>query len=386
MTKDLFNFRDYVLFLKDKLDNTDKSQVIGVHGDYGAGKTTTMNLIKDLYNEDLTGIDNILEFSAWRNYYNNENTVWKSLLYELSGKIYDIFEKLGEEDNKLIFSFEGIDNISNNELVEKLNENKNGFLTKIKGYLFDNKEFKKEIDSNKLIIEFVKETCKEIQYNLYQDLKDFNGELSRGESEANKFPYVTFLKSISALVTLDNSLLSDLLKKEEQNLLKPKIDSLEVIQRKFDILFEFYNLIEIKGKKIYEDINKEKSYCTIFKQKTPPLIIMIDDLDRILPEKSVEIIEILRIFFEKSKKIHFICAIDIRVIEKGIERKFNQLNHGKDLSRIEFEEYLEKIITIPFDLAAIPLVDFSENIQGIDSLIEDSIRNGNGNEKMKNKE
>jgi hypothetical protein len=43
---------------------------------------------------------------------------------------------------------------------------------------------------------------------------------------------------------------------------------------------------------------------------------MVDDLDRILPEKSVEILEILRIFFEKSQKIHFICAIDIRVIEK----------------------------------------------------------------------
>lgn len=344
MTNDLFNFRDYVLFLKDKLDNTDLSQVVWVHWDYWAWKTTTMNIIKELYQEDNLLYDNILEFSAWRNYYNKEDTVWKALLYELAGKIYDVFDTENINFDWLndveILKYINSEDIKKEKWYHKLN-------------LFWTKEKPKDI-----FINFIQNTSKEIQYNLYQDLKDFEWNLENWKSEAEKYPYIAVLQCISwlfeAIEWKTSSIVElwKLLKKEEQELKKPKIDSLEVIQRKFDILLSFYNLIWEENKK--------------------PLIIMVDDLDRILPEKSVEIIEILRIFFEKSQKIHFICAIDLRVIEKWIERKFNQLNKWWDLSRIEFEEYLEKIITIPFDLPAIPLVDFdsSNNIFWIDTLID----------------
>lgn len=348
MTNDLFNFRDYVLFLKDKLDNTELSQVVWVHWDYWSWKTTTMNIIKELYQEDVLLYDNILEFSAWRNYYNNEQTVWKALLYELAGKIYDVFDS-----ENITFEW-----VNDDEILKYINcEN----IKKEKWYHRLNFNLTKEKPKD-LLIKFIQNTSKEIQYNLYQDLKDFEWNLEKWKSEADKYPYIAVLQCISWLFDVLNENktssiveLWKLLKKEEQELKKPKIDSLEVIQRKFDILLSFYNLIWEKNKK--------------------PLIIMVDDLDRILPEKSVEIIEILRIFFEKSSKIHFICAIDLRVIEKWIERKFNQLNKWWDLSRIEFEEYLEKIITIPFDLPAIPLVDFDpdNNFFWINTLINNKV-------------
>lgn len=367
-TQDLFNFRDYVLFLKDKLDNTKNSEVVWVHGDYWAWKTTTMNILKQLYQED-GWIDNILEFSAWRNYYNKEDTVWKALLYELAGKIYDIFDRGDIIINSEYFKWE----ITDKEKLKSL----------FKDILWDKKIDK--LSKKDLAKDYIKNICLEIQYNLYQDIKDFNWKLSYWDSEFSNnkiwstikiwllwidLLYDKFLNYNNLLGSIISSFapkesknewflkswetIFNLLKKEEQELKKVKIDSLEVIQRKFDILLSFYNLIS--GIK--------------------PLIIMIDDLDRILPEKSVEIIEILRIFFEKSQRIHFICAIDIRVIEKWIERKFNQLNQWGDLSRIEFEEYLEKIITIPFDLPAIPLVDFDveNNIFWVDKLIEEKFK------------
>lgn len=384
-TQDLFNFRDYVLFLKDKLDNTKYSEVVWVHGDYWAWKTTTMNILKQLYKED-GGIDNILEFSAWRNYYNKEDTVWKALLYELAWKIYDVFEsdKIVESidfskiNSKNIKSFEELDIDNYFEKIDLLIkwldlQKEKSIFWNIKTYFSKIKEIKNPNDLEKylkdikkdLFLIYIKNSCLEIQYNLYQDLKDFDWELEKWSStfQKNKVLWIFSLISFWIQNIIDFKFewadkITDLFKKEEQELKKVKIDSLEVIQRKFDILLELYNLISFTDEKI----NKK------------PLIIMIDDLDRILPEKSVEIIEILRIFFEKSKSIHFICAIDIRVIEKWIERKFNQLNQWGDLSRIEFEEYLEKIITIPFDLPAIPLVDFDSenNIFWVDTLIKDN--------------
>lgn len=386
MTNDLFNFRDYVLFLKDKLDNTDLSQVVWVHWDYWAWKSTTMNIIKELYQEDNLWYDNILEFSAWRNYYNNEHTVWKALLYELAGKIYDIFDNDDIKnsinyDNIKLNEIKNINDLDINKNIDKvillmewfkIEENKTVFW-KIKQYFENIKKIQNpdELNSylnnvkNELVSLYVKNISLEIQYNLYQDLKDFDWELKEWKSEFQKNKFLWMLNLVSSIIPnlfsfewIQN--FADLFQKEEQELIKPKIDSLEVIQRKFDILLELYNLISFTNDKITKK----------------PLIIMVDDLDRILPEKSVEIIEILRIFFEKSNKIHFICAIDLRVIEKWIERKFNQLNKWWDLSRIEFEEYLEKIITIPFDLPAIPLVDFDvdNNIFWIDTLIDNKIK------------
>jgi len=376
-TQDLFNFRDYVLFLKDKLDNTKLSEVVWVHWDYWAWKTTTMNILKQLYQED-GWIDNILEYSAWRNYYNKEDTVWKALLYELAGKIYDIFDSGDIIINSEYFKWE-----ITNEEKEKLK-------SLFKDILWDEKIDK--LSKKDLAKDYIKNICLEIQYNLYQDIKDFNWKLSDWDSEFSNnkiwstikiwllwidLLYDKFLNYNNLLGSIISSFapkesknewflkswetIFNLLEKEEQELKKAKIDSLEVIQRKFDILLSFYNLIS--GIK--------------------PLIIMVDDLDRILPEKSVEILEILRIFFEKSQKIHFICAIDIRVIEKWIERKFNQLNQWGDLSRIEFEEYLEKIITIPFDLPAIPLVDFDSenNIFWVDTLIDNEFKENNKEKK-----
>lgn len=378
--QDLFNFRDYVLFLKDKLDNTQDSETVWVHGDYWAWKTTTMNIIKQLYKEDKLGYDNILEFSAWRNYYNKEDTVWKALLYELAGKIVEVFEDLDKEKVKFSIQWIWSDSINWDQILKQLKED---WFWKFEiKFNYDKKDF-----LNNILYDYVKLTCLEIQYNLYQDLKDFDWELKKWKSEIEKHPFIGMWKILLKTITETKDLtelffswrfswiiwkifsknnennkdeesneksLLNLFKKEEQELKKVRIDSLEVIQRKFDILLELYNLISFNNKKI--------------KQK--PLIIMIDDLDRILPEKSVEIIEILRIFFEKSQKIHFICAIDIRVIEKWIERKFNQLNQWWDLSRIEFEEYLEKIITIPFDLPAIPFWSI-----GIDNNITTLITN-----------
>lgn len=75
------------------------------------------------------------------------------------------------------------------------------------------------------------------------------------------------------------------------------------------------------------------------------LVIFIDDLDRIVPEKVVEIIEAIKTFFS-CKGCVFVLGCDQDYLEKCIENKYKGLNfNGKD--------YIEKIIQIPFDVPSI---------------------------------
>lgn len=359
---DLFWFQDYIIFLKEKLDHTKESQVVWIHGDYGSWKTTSMNLLSELYSSKVWwDCDNVLSYSAWRNYYDKPDTVWKSLLYELAGKIYDVFSEESFSKNFTQTKKWEIDT-----QTEKDTQKESTWEMYLKKDVLS--FFSKNIETNRdfdEIIKYIQYTTKEIQINLYHEVKDQENTLKWQTSKASQEPWKALAETWKVVIWVVSSLLGgkleeipkqlfevcNLLKKDEQELKKAKIDSLEIIQRKFDILLKFYNL--------FFDV---------------PLIIMVDDMDRILPEKSVELLEILRIFFEKSERIHFVVAIDIRVIEKGIERKFNQLKKDDEMSRIEMEEYLEKIITVPFDLPVIPLIKLWE-LHWVDDLIKNELRN-----------
>ena len=75
------------------------------------------------------------------------------------------------------------------------------------------------------------------------------------------------------------------------------------------------------------------------------LVIFIDDLDRIVPEKVVEIIEAIKTFLS-CKRCVFVLGCDQDYLDKCIKNRYKGLNfNGKD--------YVEKIIQIPFDVPSI---------------------------------
>lgn len=71
-------------------------------------------------------------------------------------------------------------------------------------------------------------------------------------------------------------------------------------------------------------------------------IIFIDDLDRIIPEKVVEIIEAIKTFLN-CKRCVFIIGCDYEYIDKCFESKYNEIDFsGKN--------YIDKIIQISFNV------------------------------------
>ncbi|MBN1955426.1 MAG: SUMF1/EgtB/PvdO family nonheme iron enzyme [Anaerolineae bacterium] len=78
------------------------------------------------------------------------------------------------------------------------------------------------------------------------------------------------------------------------------------------------------------------------------LVIFIDDLDRCLPDKAVEVLEALKLFLDVPGCV-FVLGVDSAVIEEGVRVRYSEYK-----IEIEGSLYLEKIIQIPFNLPPIP--------------------------------
>ncbi len=91
------------------------------------------------------------------------------------------------------------------------------------------------------------------------------------------------------------------------------------------------------------------------------LLFLIDDLDRCLPEKAVEMLESIKLFLD-VQGCAFVLALDDEVVERGILHRYrdylfqngNANGESKDKRRADLpitgSEYMEKIIQLPFRL------------------------------------
>ena len=84
------------------------------------------------------------------------------------------------------------------------------------------------------------------------------------------------------------------------------------------------------------------------------LVVFVDDLDRCLPDKAVEVLEAIKLFFDVAGCI-FVLGIDREVIERGIRLKYRDYERldEKGPPPISGAKYLEKIVQIPFQLPPI---------------------------------
>jgi hypothetical protein len=81
------------------------------------------------------------------------------------------------------------------------------------------------------------------------------------------------------------------------------------------------------------------------------LALFIDDLDRCLPEKAIEVLEAIKLFLDVPRCAFFV-AVDRQVIIEGVRVRYRDFDQ---YSPISGPEYIEKIIQLPFQLP--PLKD-----------------------------
>ncbi len=101
---------------------------------------------------------------------------------------------------------------------------------------------------------------------------------------------------------------------------------------------------EIAGfRKAFDDLLKEA--------KVDQLIVLIDDLDRCLPDTAIETLEAVRLFVFTSRTA-FVVAADEAMIEYAVRRHFPDLPDTTG-QQTYARNYLEKLIQIPFRIPAL---------------------------------
>lgn len=102
------------------------------------------------------------------------------------------------------------------------------------------------------------------------------------------------------------------------------------------------------------------------------LIVFVDDLDRCLPEKAVEVLEAIKLFLEVPGTA-FVLGMDRTVIERGIEARYGECFRRDDDEGAEFPisgaSYLQKIVQIPFHLPPLVVDDVGTYIEALEEKV-----------------
>ncbi len=94
------------------------------------------------------------------------------------------------------------------------------------------------------------------------------------------------------------------------------------------------------------------------------LVVFIDDLDRCLPEKAVQVLEGIKLFLG-AKNTVFVLGVDLPVLAKGIEIYYAQQGfedsqkEGAGAVMVNGMRYLEKIVQFPFHIPPVEMQDMA---------------------------
>lgn len=96
---------------------------------------------------------------------------------------------------------------------------------------------------------------------------------------------------------------------------------------------------------IYErlGINAENQNLPEYKNKR--VIFFVDDLDRLTPDKAIDVLEVLKLFLD-CKHCVFLLAIDYDVVVNGVKLKY-QNTLSEDKGQDFFEKMIQVVYTIP---------------------------------------
>lgn len=102
------------------------------------------------------------------------------------------------------------------------------------------------------------------------------------------------------------------------------------------------------SKSVPEEVREfHKSFAKLMKKaKLDRLIVLVDDLDRCLPETAVETLEAIRLFVSLPNTA-FVVGADEEMIKYAVRRHFPELPVGEPWADYP-RAYLEKLIQVPF--------------------------------------
>jgi formylglycine-generating enzyme required for sulfatase activity len=113
----------------------------------------------------------------------------------------------------------------------------------------------------------------------------------------------------------------------------------------------------------------QEKFRTLIRSYVAPgrLVVFVDDLDRCLPEKAIEVLEAIKLFVDAPGCV-FLLGLDQEVIARGVEIRYKEFNKAEDggvNNPIDGAKYLEKIIQLPFQIPPIESTDMGDFVSGL---------------------
>lgn len=97
------------------------------------------------------------------------------------------------------------------------------------------------------------------------------------------------------------------------------------------------------------------------------LVVFVDDLDRCLPEKAIEVLEAIKLFVDAPGCV-FVLGLDQEVIARGVEIRYHDYfksADGQKSNPIDGAKYLQKIIQLPFQIPPVEPSDMGDFVGGL---------------------
>lgn len=152
-------------------------------------------------------------------------------------------------------------------------------------------------------------------------------------------------------------------------LAKLQFDAAKSVDRGEDIEEKQLSIAE-KLSSVYYDVVTELKNAVV--EKEFRIAVFVDDMDRCLPEKAVELLESIKLFLDLEGYL-FIIGVDKGVVTKGISYHYRFFEPSKSESdkrqTISPDDYLDKMIQLPFEL---PPIEFGRKQKFIQSMLGDS--------------
>jgi tetratricopeptide (TPR) repeat protein len=293
--RDYLDFHSYAATLADLIEKTQTPLTVGVFGAWGSGKTTLMRMIesslRQIENDSASKRFVLVRFEAWKYY--KEDALWRAMLLRVLDALRP---ELKDESKKVL-----------RDSIEHLEQS-----------LYRDVEWK---EKGALSIDWPKLA-------------------KAGAGGALKLSFA-FVPGVATLV--------EAVKAAQSAIGKGDIaGDVSAIAEAFQKDVVVHHRTQLRHIEQFQN-EFSKLVKTHFAEQR--LVIFVDDLDRCLPEKAIEVLEAIKLFLDVEGCV-FVLGIDQEVITRGLEARYKEIVADGQSPKFS-SHYIEKLIQLPFHLPPI---------------------------------